>query len=506
MPINTGCTIQKILGSDTPNQGRIKINDNFDCVFSAITNAVTNDTYVTGGTYNSLTESIDFSGTTLFPNFSVNVSALLDDTNTFTTGVTLNGTVLEFDRNDLLNAYSVDISSINTDNYVTGGTYNSLTESIDFSGTTLFPNFSVNVSALLDDTNTFTTGGTYNPSNGIATFSNNSGGTFQVSGFLTGMTDFYTTGATLNGTVLEFDRNDLLNAYSVELSGLTSSFTGQSLSQTLSIGNNTGNNDIITDIDDVILSSSGGTLLDLRAGADGSVLLGQPAISYGGKGGADDGGGILILTPNGITLAHDGGSFNDFYFYTEKDNYGQLARYRTGDTAYYGFNLYGDNTYQQYSTGVSIKDNEINSFTSANKNNPAIIIGSKASTINSGITNSVIIGGEGLSATQNNTVYVPNLNIGTIGSGTSVNNLGIDINGNVVSGSTSTKVTITFTPGTVGVPNTLTHNLGTTDIIIQLWDLTTNELINTTINNVTTTQVDVIFGTNPSGNVKAIII
>tara|TARA_Y100000385_G_scaffold80315_1_gene81873 strand:- start:54 stop:2612 length:2559 start_codon:yes stop_codon:yes gene_type:complete len=35
-------------------------------------------------------------------------------------------------------------------------------------------------------------------------------------------------------------------------------------------------------------------------------------------------------------------------------------------------------------------------------------------------------------------VYVPNLNIGTIGTGTSVNNLGIDVNGNVVSGSTYT--------------------------------------------------------------------
>lgn len=112
MPINTGCTIQEILGSDTPNQGRVKINNNFDCIFSAVTNAVANDTYVTGGTYNSLTESIDFSGTTLFPNFSINVSALLDDTNTFTTEATLNGTVLEFDRNDLLNAYNVELSSL----------------------------------------------------------------------------------------------------------------------------------------------------------------------------------------------------------------------------------------------------------------------------------------------------------------------------------------------------------------------------------------------------------
>jgi hypothetical protein len=34
------------------------------------------------------------------------------DTNTFTTGATLNGTIIEFDRNDLSNAYNVDLSSL----------------------------------------------------------------------------------------------------------------------------------------------------------------------------------------------------------------------------------------------------------------------------------------------------------------------------------------------------------------------------------------------------------
>ncbi len=44
------------------------------------------------------------------------------------------------------------------------------------------------------------TGGTYNPSNGVGTFTNNSGGTFTVSGFLTGYTDIYTTGTSYNYT------------------------------------------------------------------------------------------------------------------------------------------------------------------------------------------------------------------------------------------------------------------------------------------------------------------
>jgi hypothetical protein len=600
---------------------------------------------VTGGTYNTFTESIDFSGTTLFTPFSVDVSDLLDDTNTFTTGATLNGTILEFDRNDTLNAYGVDLSGLNywtsgssgnfsvkvvndsgldaTGNYshaegfltiasgershaegwqtnasgftshaeggqtkafgsyshaegfrtiasgnyshaegqtttasgntshaegritIAGGDYshaegfrttasgdyshvggkgvesfkpvaqgrasfvhqettngafgaianNSVVlggqnNNIDFnsdnssifggtnnriinatksviiggnsiSGTTAdtvyVPNLNINYTPSNDNTltqilvrasdgtvkykdiNSFTdmtvTGGTYDANTGIATFANNTGGTFDVFGFLTGMTDFYTTNATLNGTTLEFDRNDLSNAYSVDLSGLTSSFTGQSLSQTLSNGNNTGGNDIITDIDDVIISVSGGTLLDLRSGGvDGFTVLGQPSATFGGKGGFGDGGGVLFLGPFGVTLCHDGGSFDDFYLYTEKDNYGQLAKIRKTDSTYYGFNLYGDNTFQNFSTGVSIKDNETNSFTTSNRNNPAIIIGSKNSTINSGITNSVIVGGQNITAAQNNTVYVDNLNINTLGTGTSVNNLGIDSNGNVVVG------------------------------------------------------------------------
>jgi hypothetical protein len=68
--------------------------------------------YVTGGTYNSLTESIDFVGNNPVTTFNVDVSALLDDTNTFTTGATLSGNTILFDRNDLNNAYSVDLTPI----------------------------------------------------------------------------------------------------------------------------------------------------------------------------------------------------------------------------------------------------------------------------------------------------------------------------------------------------------------------------------------------------------
>jgi hypothetical protein len=160
-----------------------------------------------------------------------------------TTGVTLNNSIIHVVNTDDTtqspsgSSYKADLGQIlSLSPRVTGGTYNSSNESIDFSGTPSFTPFSVDVSSLLDDTNTFT------------------------------------TGATLNGTTLEFDRNDLSNAYSVDLSGLTSSFTGQSLSQTLTIGNNTGINDIIVDNGQVVKSNSD-NFLDLQNFDDNKVKL-----------------------------------------------------------------------------------------------------------------------------------------------------------------------------------------------------------------------------------------
>ena len=82
----------------------------------------TDNFYTTGGTYNPITESIDFSGNSSATTFTVDVSQLLDDTNTYTTGATLNGTVVEFNRNDISNAYSVDLSPLDVNLYNSDGT------------------------------------------------------------------------------------------------------------------------------------------------------------------------------------------------------------------------------------------------------------------------------------------------------------------------------------------------------------------------------------------------
>jgi hypothetical protein len=62
------------------------------------------------------------------------------------------------------------------------------------------------------------------------------------------------------------------------------------------------------------------------------------------------------------------------------------------------------------------------------------IVGGQEHLILPGVTNTTIMGGQGITGDTSFTTYVPNLNIDTIGSGTSVNNLGVDSNGNVVVG------------------------------------------------------------------------
>ena len=70
------------------------------------------------------------------------------------------------------------------------------------------------------------------------------------------------------------------------------------------------------------------------------------------------------------------------------------------------------------------------------QNDNSGIVGGTNHTFDIGVDRSVIIGGTGLNATTNDTVYVPKLNINSIGAGTPIGNLGFDSSGNVVTGTT----------------------------------------------------------------------
>jgi len=111
--------------------------------------------------------------------------------------------------------------------------------------------------------------------------------------------------------------------------------------------------------------------------------------------------------------------------------------------------IFGGGNHKGGSTGFGLTENE----------NSGIVAGIN-NTFVRGVDRSVIIGGDGLSATTSDTVYVPNLNINTLGVGSSVNNLGIDSSGNVVTGTSGGGGAVTIDPY---------NNVGTTTTIS--WDV-----------------------------------
>lgn len=112
--------------------------------------------------------------------------------NFYTTGATLNGNTIIFNRNDTLSAYTVDLSTLSPDlsGYVTqsGST---------MTGALITPSISATTYLNLP-TDIRVTGGTY--TNGTAIFTNNTGGTFSVSGFSTSTGGSFTGGTVTGAT------------------------------------------------------------------------------------------------------------------------------------------------------------------------------------------------------------------------------------------------------------------------------------------------------------------
>ena len=194
-------------------------------------------TTLSGGTiYSGSTDLSDIFLTTADGNYITRVSSGI---NTFTGGTgnnpTVNITGLTVDNISVsgvssfqsvsATTYFGDGSNLSgiTDFYLTGQTFDDsnyiLTSSLN-NGSVLNTDLSVLASDI------FVVSGVYSSSTGIVTYTNSSGGTFNVSGFTTGMTDSYTNAANLNGNVIEFNNNiQGSNFYNVDLSPALSAFT-----------------------------------------------------------------------------------------------------------------------------------------------------------------------------------------------------------------------------------------------------------------------------------------
>ena len=183
--LNTGTTVNLSGGTGISISGS---SPNF-VIDNTLPDQIVN---LSGGTNIKITGS--------YPNFGIEFTGV---TSSPFTGGTVTGDTI-FTQGLTATTFSASTYlGLPLDVYTTGLTFN--TANYDLSvvrndGVTLTQNLSI----LSSDVTI--TGGTYNPLNGVATFTNNTGGTFAVSGFITGFTDIKVTGFTYqNNTFSIFD-------------------------------------------------------------------------------------------------------------------------------------------------------------------------------------------------------------------------------------------------------------------------------------------------------------
>jgi hypothetical protein len=134
-------------------------------------------------------------------------------------------------------------------------------------------------------------------------------------------------------------------------------------------------------------------------------------------------GNKLNIILNGETNSINEGNFN---FITGQDN----RLNESGFSAAFGGSNFINNSDYSFIFGFNNKILDA----SNGVENSRVILGSNS--LISGQTSSVVILGDNITGNSSNTVYVPYLNIKNIGTGSIVFGLGLDANGNVVSGST----------------------------------------------------------------------
>jgi hypothetical protein len=174
-------------------------------------------TSITGGTFDNNTDTLTLNNST---GGTITITGFTDY---YTTGFTFNPASydLTIKRNDGLPDLSVNLSILSSDVTITGGTYNSSTGTATFTNNT---GGTFNVTGFLTGfTDIYVTGGTFNSNNQTLTLTRNDNANINVSGF----TDVFVTGGTYSGSTIIFTNN---SGGTFNVTGITSSgggtFTG----------------------------------------------------------------------------------------------------------------------------------------------------------------------------------------------------------------------------------------------------------------------------------------
>lgn len=172
---------------------------------------------ITGGTFNNNTDTLTLNNST---GGTITITGFTDY---YTTGFTFNPSTydLTIQRNDGLPDLLVNLSILSSDVTITGGTYNPSTGTATFTNNT---GGTFNVTGFLTGfTDIYVTGGTFNDNTRTLTLTRNDNVNIDISG----LTDTFITGGTYsNGTAI-FTNN---TGGTFNLTGLTTPFTGGTVS------------------------------------------------------------------------------------------------------------------------------------------------------------------------------------------------------------------------------------------------------------------------------------
>jgi hypothetical protein len=209
-------------------------------IFSACTAVYTNYIVACSGDTINIGSDLNLNGSitgdTIYSNEfysgTTNLSNIFSQTDFYVTGGTINSNnILTLDRNDTLSAITIDLNQLidDTNTFITGVTFSN-------NVLTLTDNSGNSFNTLIDDFSGLTVNG------------NISGTTYYGDGSqLTGINNFYVTGGTINpNNILSLDRNDTLSAITIDLNQLiddTNTFiTGTSFNNNnLALTDNNGN-------------------------------------------------------------------------------------------------------------------------------------------------------------------------------------------------------------------------------------------------------------------------
>lgn len=443
-------------------------------------------------------------------NFDLDLGPLIDSTDNYTTGGTLVGEVAYFDRSDQLSAYTLDLSTLT----FTGNTSGDCISDLHVSNIHSCSPLNINPN---DEGNVFV--------------GSSSAFTFDLTNKRLGIG----TGTTTSGPYgFNTSKVTIKNNNNHGLHVIDTGSQGWPFGSNISVTNKSSASSTVGIVSD--MQSTDG--IGYQYGVVGKAYsAGENKISYGvmgivgsstfGMGAAGFGEAGVV----GQTLGGNGGNSASFLAYiqgTQSNVYGLYINPLTNTTGTcYNIRVndeaLGNASSTHYGASILLSQSVLNNYgvvidvRNATNNNLAL------QTLNGNVvfndsganwdfrvegdtdqnllfvdasTDRVGIGTNTPSEKlhiSGNTKINGTLNIGSFGTGTSINTLAIDSNGFVVTGATAVGVGkyAASVPMTGSTFQTVTHSLGTADVTVQLKDSTGKMIIPDEINNYTSNTVDI---------------